>query len=206
MTWHVNDGGELFVSLQNVVTIVYTSPVKDINWHHKCARRAGVSRRGDYVAVNASDASSSLVYIHQLSKKHSQIPIAKLKGLVQRVQFSPAAHPYLFGATQTEVKIYNLVKQTLVNKLKTGCKWVSTMAVRLACGSDVDSPLRRQPHRRLVRRASVVVRSGPRLHAVQDAALSQEGNPQRAVPRALPSDEHLLGRWHGACVPRHGVQ
>ena len=47
MTWHVNDGGELFVSLQNVVTIVYTSPVKDINWHHKCARRAGVSRRGD---------------------------------------------------------------------------------------------------------------------------------------------------------------
>ena len=70
MTWHVNDGGELFVSLQNVVTIVYTRPVKDINWHHKCARRAGVSRRGDYVAVNASDASSSLVYIHQLSKKH----------------------------------------------------------------------------------------------------------------------------------------
>ncbi|KAK8830975.1 hypothetical protein WA577_003675 [Blastocystis sp. JDR] len=126
MTWHVNDGGELFVSLQNVVTIVYTSPVKDINWHHK----------GDYVAVNASDASSSLVYIHQLSKKHSQIPIAKLKGLVQRVQFSPAAHPYLFVATQTEVKIYNLVKQTLVNKLKTGCKWVSTMAIH-PCGDNL---------------------------------------------------------------------
>lgn len=107
--------------------------------------------------VNASTASQSIVYVHQLSKKHSQIPIAKLKGIVQRVQFSPAAHPYLFVATQTEVKIYNLVKQTLVNKLKTGCKWVSTMAVPLLRGSDVDPSLWRQPHCGVIRRTSVLV-------------------------------------------------
>lgn len=35
MTWHVNDGSELFVSPQNVVTIVYSSPVKDMSWHNK---------------------------------------------------------------------------------------------------------------------------------------------------------------------------
>ena len=67
--------------------------------------------------------------MNQLSKGTTQIPVHKLKGLVQRVQFSPANHPYLFIATQTEVKIYNLVKQTLVNKLKTGVKWVSSMDV-----------------------------------------------------------------------------
>ena len=55
--------------------------------------------------------------------------MSKLKGLVQRVLFSPAAQPLLFVATQTEVKVYNLVKQTLVNKLKTGVKWVSSMDV-----------------------------------------------------------------------------
>ena len=67
--------------------------------------------------------------MNQLSKGTTQIPVHKLKGLVQRVQFSPAHHPYLFIATQTAVKIYNLVKQTLVNKLKTGVKWVSSMDV-----------------------------------------------------------------------------
>ena len=85
--------------------------------------------RGDYICVNASDASSSVIFIHQLSKGHTQIPISKVKGIVQRVLFSPSSHPYLFVATQTEVKIYNLVKQTLVNKLKTGVKWVSSMAI-----------------------------------------------------------------------------
>ena len=88
-----------------------------------------IINRGDYFCVNASDATSSIVYMNQLSKGTTQIPIAKIKGLVQRVLFSPANHPYLFVATQTEVKIYNLVKQSLVNRLKTGVKWVSSMDV-----------------------------------------------------------------------------
>lgn len=115
------EGGasEAFVDPSNVVVLRYSSPVKDMAWHHK----------GDYFCVNASSASASVVYIHQLSKGTSQIPISKLKGLVQRVLFSPSSLPYLFVATQTEVKIYNLVKQTLVNKLRTGVKWVSSMAV-----------------------------------------------------------------------------
>ncbi|KAK8819896.1 hypothetical protein WA538_001999 [Blastocystis sp. DL] len=108
-----------FLGPSNLLTLEHTSPVKDLAWHPK----------GDYVCVNASDSSSSLVTIHQLSKGRSQIPVAKLKGLVQRVLFSPAAQPLLFVATQTEVKVYNLVKQTLVNKLKTGVKWVSSMDV-----------------------------------------------------------------------------
>ena len=122
--WLVNDGSEVFIDSSNVVVLRHTNPVRDIAWHHK----------GDYFCVNASDASSSIVYIHQLSKGQSQIPITKLKGIVQRVLFSPSSHPYLFVATQTEVKIYNLVKQTLVNKLRTGVKWVSSMAVRAVAG------------------------------------------------------------------------
>ena len=109
----------VFVDMANIVVLRHSSPVKDMAWHHK----------GDYFCVNASSASASIVYIHQLSKGTSQIPISKLKGLVQRVLFSPSSLPYLFVATQTEVKIYNLVKQTLVNKLRTGVKWVSSMAV-----------------------------------------------------------------------------
>ena len=116
----------VFVDIANIVVLRHSSPVKDMAWHHK----------GDYFCVNASSASASIVYIHQLSKGSSQIPISKLKGLVQRVLFSPSSLPYLFVATQTEVKIYNLVKQTLVNKLRTGVKWVSSMAVRERSGFD----------------------------------------------------------------------
>lgn len=94
--------------------------------------------RGDYFCVNASDATSSIVYMNQLSKGTTQIPIAKMKGLVQRVMFSPTSHPYLFVATQTEVKIYNLVKQTLVNRLKTGVKWVSSMDVGVSVAHLLD--------------------------------------------------------------------
>ena len=114
----------VFVDIANIVVLRHSSPVKDMAWHHK----------GDYFCVNASSASASI--IHQLSKGSSQIPISKLKGLVQRVLFSPSSLPYLFVATQTEVKIYNLVKQTLVNKLRTGVKWVSSMAVRERSGFD----------------------------------------------------------------------
>ena len=124
--WLVNDGSEVFIDSSNIVVLRHTNPVRDIAWHHK----------GDYFCVNASDASSSIVYIHQLSKGQSQIPITKLKGIVQRVLFSPSSHPYLFVATQTEVKIYNLVKQTLVNKLRTGVKWVSSMAIH-PCGDNM---------------------------------------------------------------------
>ncbi|CBK24584.2 uncharacterized protein [Blastocystis hominis] len=116
----------VFVDMANIVVLRHSSPVKDMAWHHK----------GDYFCVNASSASASIVYIHQLSKGTSQIPISKLKGLVQRVLFSPSSLPYLFVATQTEVKIYNLVKQTLVNKLRTGVKWVSSMAIH-PCGDNL---------------------------------------------------------------------
>ena len=129
MEWLTYDGSELFVDESNLVVFRHINPVKDMCWHRGYVWLDGMIGRGDYFCVNASDATSSIVYMNQLSKGTTQIPIAKIKGLVQRVQFSPANHPYLFVATQTEVKIYNLVKQTLVNRLKTGVKWVSSMDV-----------------------------------------------------------------------------
>ena len=56
----------VFVDIANIVVLRHSSPVKDMAWHHK----------GDYFCVNASSASASIVYIHQLSKGSSQISAA----------------------------------------------------------------------------------------------------------------------------------
>lgn len=75
------------------------------------------------------DHSSHLqVFIHQLSRRRSQNPFRKNKGLVQCVSFHPV-RPYFFVATQRSVRIYNLVKQEMTKKLQANSKWISSMAV-----------------------------------------------------------------------------
>lgn len=68
------------------------------------------------------------VYIHQLSRRRSQNPFSRNKGLVQCVSFHPI-RPYFFVATQRSIRIYNLVKQEMTKKLQTNSKWISSMAV-----------------------------------------------------------------------------
>lgn len=85
--------------------------------------------KGDYLASVMPDHSSHLqVFIHQLSRRRSQNPFRKNKGLVQCVSFHPI-RPYFFVATQRSVRIYNLVKQEMTKKLQANSKWISSMAV-----------------------------------------------------------------------------
>ncbi|XP_028296672.1 ribosome biogenesis protein bop1-like isoform X2 [Gouania willdenowi] len=104
--------------------------VHQVTWHSK----------GDYLASVMPDHSSHLqVLIHQLSRRRSQNPFSRNKGLVQNVSFHPL-RPYFFVATQRSVRVYNLLKQQLTKKLQANAKWVSSMAVHptgdhVICGS-----------------------------------------------------------------------
>ncbi|MCJ8746521.1 hypothetical protein PDJAM_G00142720 [Pangasius djambal] len=112
--------------------LILTHPkaVRQVSWHGK----------GDYLAcVMPDDGSSVQVVIHQVSKRRTQNPFRKNKGMVQCVSFHPI-RPYFFVATQRYVRVYNLIKQELTKKLMANCKWISSMAVHpggdnVICGS-----------------------------------------------------------------------
>uniref|UniRef100_A0A8C9FXJ2 Ribosome biogenesis protein BOP1 n=2 Tax=Pavo cristatus TaxID=9049 RepID=A0A8C9FXJ2_PAVCR len=111
------------------VCLVAVCALKQVTWHGK----------GDYFATVVADNSNMQVLIHQTSKRWSQNPFRKSKGLVQCVLFHPI-RPYFFVATQRYVRVYNLLKQELTKKLMANCKWVSSMAIHPAgdnviCGS-----------------------------------------------------------------------
>ncbi|KAK2149681.1 hypothetical protein LSH36_442g03132 [Paralvinella palmiformis] len=98
--------------------ITHFKAVGHVTWHG----------RGDYMAVVVPGGESKSVVIHQLSRRRSQNPFSKSKGLVQCVLFHPS-RPFFFVATQRYVRVYNLLKQELTKKLLTNVKWVSSMAV-----------------------------------------------------------------------------
>lgn len=100
------------------VVLHHTSDVKDVAWHYK----------GDYLCTVAPGAGAGAVLIHQLSKRKTQNPFQKSVGRVQCVLFHPSK-PFFFHATQRHVRVYNLVKQSMVKKLSSGAKWISSMAV-----------------------------------------------------------------------------
>ncbi|CAH0489408.1 unnamed protein product [Peronospora farinosa] len=100
------------------VVLHHTSDVKDVAWHHK----------GDYLSTVSPGAGSGAVLIHQLSKRKTQNPFQKSVGQVQCVLFHPSK-PFFFHATQRHVRVYNLVKQSIVKKLSSGVKWISSMTV-----------------------------------------------------------------------------
>lgn len=66
--------------------------------------------------------------IHQVSKGKTQCPFRKTHGAVQALAFHPNK-PFFFVATQTHIRVYHLLKQVLVKKLLTGCKWISSLDV-----------------------------------------------------------------------------
>ncbi|KAF8592530.1 BOP1NT-domain-containing protein [Ramaria rubella] len=91
---------------------------KQITWH----------RRGDYFASVSGKEGQGSVWIHQLSKRHSQAPFRKIKGSVQLVLFHPHK-PHFFVATQRYVRVYDLSAQQLLRTLMPGLKWISSMDV-----------------------------------------------------------------------------
>ncbi|KAH9129931.1 hypothetical protein LEN26_008054 [Aphanomyces euteiches] len=96
----------------------HSGSVTDIAWHYK----------GDYIATVVPSADSSSVLIHQISKRSTQNPFSKKLGAIQTVSFHPSK-PFFFLATQTHVRVYNLVQQAMVKKLSSGVKWISCMHV-----------------------------------------------------------------------------
>ncbi|XP_053672587.1 ribosome biogenesis protein BOP1 homolog isoform X2 [Anopheles nili] len=100
------------------IVITHFREVRQVTWHG----------RGDYFATVMPEAAYRSVMIHQLSKRRSQLPFSKSKGMVQNVLFHPVK-PCLFVATQRHVRVYDLVKQMLLKKLYPGCKWISSMAI-----------------------------------------------------------------------------
>ncbi|KXJ78016.1 hypothetical protein RP20_CCG005849 [Aedes albopictus] len=100
------------------IVINHFKEIKQVTWHG----------RGDYFATVMPEAANRSVLIHQLSKRRSQFPFSKSKGLIQCVLFHPVK-PCLFVATQRHVRVYDLVKQELLKKLFPSCKWISSMAI-----------------------------------------------------------------------------
>nr|NVI69904.1 putative ribosome biogenesis protein BOP1 homolog [Cucujiformia] len=100
------------------VVLTHFKEVNQVTWHGK----------GDYFASVMPDGQNRSVLISQISQRRSQLPLTKSKGLIQCVLFHPVK-PCLFVATQRHIRIYDLIKQTLVKKLMTNCKWISTMAI-----------------------------------------------------------------------------
>lgn len=111
-------GGVSSLPKETLVVLKVFRTVRQVSWHAK----------GDYFATVCPDGANRSVLIHQLSRRRSQIPFSKAKGLVQRVLFHPV-RPYLLVATQRHVRIYDLGKQQLCKKLMTGAKWISSIAV-----------------------------------------------------------------------------
>ena len=93
--------------------IVHDFVVKVVSWHSK----------GDYFSTVAPTGQSRYVLIHQLSRCMTQCPFRKNKGRVTHVLFHPS-RPILFLATERNVRVYNLLKQSLVKKLTPGVRGV----------------------------------------------------------------------------------
>lgn len=69
------------------VKLLHFKPVTQVTWHG----------RGDYFASVMPEGLNRSVLINQLSRRRSQLPFTKSKGLVQCVLFHPI-RPYLFVA------------------------------------------------------------------------------------------------------------
>ena len=92
--------------------------INQLTWHYK----------GDYFAVVMSTGKSKSVAIHHLSRRQSQAPFSKPKGIVQKVLFHPFK-PYFFVATQKYIRVYNLVKKELAKKLISTCNQLSSIDI-----------------------------------------------------------------------------
>ena len=95
-----------FDAMAAPVAILRTNrQVSSVRWHAK----------GDYFVSVSPKAASASVLIHQLSKGNSQQPFSKAKGETQIASFHPNK-PFLFVASQNHIRIYHLVKQTMVKR------------------------------------------------------------------------------------------
>ena len=86
------------------VTVTHPKPVAQLAWHG----------RGDYLAVTCKDGGNMAVFIHQLSKRRSQVPFRKTKGAVQCVLFHPV-RPFFFVAVRNNFILTRFYHSLCVN-------------------------------------------------------------------------------------------
>jgi len=101
-----------------------TSEISSAKWHKK----------GDYFVTVSPKAGAASVLIHQLNKANSQQPFKKTKGSGREVQsacFHPSK-PFLFVCGKQDIRIYHLVKQAMVKRLISGCRWISSIDVHVS--------------------------------------------------------------------------
>lgn len=83
--WSVAEGDDYEAGYRLIITHFKT--ITQATWHG----------RGDYIATVMPDGANRSTLIHQLSKRRSQFPFTKSKGLIQCVLFHPVK-PCLFVA------------------------------------------------------------------------------------------------------------
>ena len=71
---------------------------------------------------------SDVVIMHQLSKCASQKPFNKSKGLIKKAYFH-TRKPHLIIMTNSNVYIFDLKKQEISKKLKSGADWNSSLSI-----------------------------------------------------------------------------
>jgi ribosome biogenesis protein ERB1 len=105
-------------SVGPISALVMSKEVASVRWHKK----------GDYFVSVSPKAGAAAVLIHQLSKGNSQQPFSKSKGEALLACFHPNK-PFLFVASPQHVRVYHLVKQSMVKRLISGCRWISSMDI-----------------------------------------------------------------------------
>ncbi|GAM20150.1 hypothetical protein SAMD00019534_033250, partial [Acytostelium subglobosum LB1] len=97
---------------------MFVKTIKSISWHHK----------GDYFSTVAPEQPNKAVKIHHLSRTKTQTPFKKAKTAYQTSKFHPSK-PIFFLADQNYVRVYDLMKQQMVKKILTGCRYIASMDV-----------------------------------------------------------------------------
>jgi len=113
-------GGLPLANASASIEIHLKEPVANVAWHY----------RGDYFATVCPSAHSPTerVAIHLLSRRLTQHPFRKVKGIAQRVAFHPSK-PIFFYATKKAVRVYHLKRQTLIKKLTSSARHISTISI-----------------------------------------------------------------------------
>eukprot|EP00548_Thalassiothrix_antarctica_P020834 CAMPEP_0194179168 /NCGR_PEP_ID=MMETSP0154-20130528/12671_1 /TAXON_ID=1049557 /ORGANISM="Thalassiothrix antarctica, Strain L6-D1" /LENGTH=875 /DNA_ID=CAMNT_0038894429 /DNA_START=87 /DNA_END=2714 /DNA_ORIENTATION=+ len=103
--------------------------VSSVKWHKK----------GDYfVSVSPKAPGGAAVLIHHLSKGNTQQPFGKRsnKAEPQLACFHPNK-PFLIVASAQHIRLYHLVKQTMIKRLLSGCRHISSIDVHPATGDHI---------------------------------------------------------------------
>ena len=124
------------------MVITHSKFIDHATWHQKGDYFATVCSKGltifllniclkmitDFSNSYMTAAVKTAVLIHRLSQKQTQNPFKKHKGEVQCVAFHPI-RPFLFVATQRNIRVYNLTQQALIKKMLAGTQCISSISI-----------------------------------------------------------------------------